>query len=63
MVKDKAWASKGKHYADDRIHTLDELRKLVLYPDRRMKAIVFTQLHQEYVWVHGTISNGGISSQ
>jgi hypothetical protein len=33
---------KGKKYADDRIPTLDELKKLVEYPDRRIKAIVYT---------------------
>jgi hypothetical protein len=33
---------RGKKYADDRIPTLDELKKLVEYPDRRIKAIVFT---------------------
>jgi hypothetical protein len=33
---------KGKKYADDRIPTLQELRKLVEYPDRRIKAIVYT---------------------
>jgi hypothetical protein len=33
---------KGKKYADDRIPTLDEIRKVVEYPDRRIKAIVYT---------------------
>jgi integrase len=40
--KIKRGLPKGRHYADDRIPTLDEIRKLVEYPDRRMKAIIFT---------------------
>ena len=33
---------KGKNYADDRIPTTDEMTKLLEYPDRRIKAIVYT---------------------
>jgi integrase len=33
---------RGKKYADDRIPTLEELKRLVEYPDRRIKAVVFT---------------------
>jgi hypothetical protein len=33
---------KGKKYADDRIPTLEEIRRVVEYPDRRIKAIVYT---------------------
>jgi hypothetical protein len=33
---------KGKKYADDRIPTLEEIRKIVEYPDRRIKSIVYT---------------------
>ncbi|MGC1932221.1 MAG: hypothetical protein WA667_24885, partial [Candidatus Nitrosopolaris sp.] len=33
---------KGKKYADDRIPTIEEIRKVVEYPDRRIKAIVYT---------------------
>jgi integrase len=40
--KIKRGLPRGRHYADDRIPTLEEIRKLVEYPDRRMKAIVYT---------------------
>ncbi len=33
---------KGKKYADDRIPTIEEIQKLVEYPDRRIKAIACT---------------------
>ena len=33
---------KGKKYADDRIPTIEEIRKVVEYPDRRIKAIIYT---------------------
>ena len=33
---------RGKKFADDRIPTLPELKKLIDYPDRRIKAIVYT---------------------
>ena len=36
------WVPKGKKYADDRIPTVEEIRKVVEYPDRRIKAIVCT---------------------
>ena len=34
--------SRGKRYANDRIPTLTEVRKIVEYPDRRIKPIVYT---------------------
>jgi hypothetical protein len=33
---------KGKKYADDRLPTTEETRKLLQYPDRRIKAIIYT---------------------
>ena len=33
---------KGKKYADDRIPTIQEIKKVVEYPDRRIKGIVYT---------------------
>jgi hypothetical protein len=33
---------RGRQYADDRIPTIEELTKLLEYPDRRIKAIVYT---------------------
>lgn len=33
---------KGKRYADDRAPTIEEIRKIIEYPDRRMKPITYT---------------------
>jgi integrase len=35
---------KGKNYADDRIPTDEEIQKILDYPDRRIKAIVYTMI-------------------
>ena len=32
---------KGRDYADDRVPTIEEMQKLLEYPDRRIKAIVY----------------------
>jgi hypothetical protein len=36
--------SKGRRYTDDRAPTLEEIKKLCGYPDRRIKAIVYTMM-------------------
>jgi integrase len=33
-----------KNYAEDRIPTIEEIRKLLEYPDRRIKAVVYTMI-------------------
>jgi integrase len=33
---------RAKNYADDRIPSIDEIRRLLEYPDRRLKAIIYT---------------------
>jgi hypothetical protein len=33
---------RGKRYADDRAPTIEEIHKIIKYPDRRMKPIVYT---------------------
>jgi integrase len=35
---------KGRRYTDDRAPTLEEIKKLCEYPDRRIKAIVYTMV-------------------
>jgi hypothetical protein len=33
---------KGRKYADDRAPTIEEIRKITQYPERGLKAIVYT---------------------
>jgi integrase len=42
MEEDNPRPLKRQKYADERIPTLEEIRKVVEYPDRRIKAIVYT---------------------
>ena len=35
---------KGKRYADDRAPTLEEIREITEYPDRRIKPIVYVMI-------------------
>jgi integrase len=35
---------RGRKYAEDRVPTIEEIRKIIEYPDRRIKAIVFTMV-------------------
>jgi hypothetical protein len=34
--------SKIRRFADDRARTIEEIRKIAEYPDRRIKAVLFT---------------------
>jgi hypothetical protein len=35
---------RGRRYADDRAPTLEEIRKLCDYPDRRIRSLVYTMV-------------------
>jgi hypothetical protein len=46
---------RGKRYADDRAPTLDEIHKIIEYPDRRIKPIVYAMASSEIrvgAWDH-----------
>jgi hypothetical protein len=49
-----------KQHGDDRAPTLDELRELVKYPDRRVRPIVLVMLSSGLGPDLGTILNGNI---
>jgi hypothetical protein len=42
VEEDNSRSSTGRRYADDRIPTIGEIRMMSEYPDRRIKAIVYT---------------------
>ena len=54
---------RAKRYADDRAPTLDEIRKITEYPDRRIKSIVYTMASSGIRSALGIISNGVMSFQ
>ena len=39
---------KARRYADDRAPTLEQIQKIVQYPDRRIKPIVYTMVFYKY---------------
>jgi hypothetical protein len=51
---------KGKKCADDRAPTIEEIRKIVDYPDRRIKPIVYTMVSSGKDLAHGIIYNGSM---
>ena len=44
---------RGRRYANDRAPTLEEIKKVLSYPDRRIKPIIYTMISSG--WVHGII--------
>ena len=42
MEEDQRELPRGRKFADDRAPTIEEIHRLIEYPDRRIKAIVFT---------------------
>ena len=54
---------KGRRNANDRVPTIEEIQRIVEYPDRRIKPIVYTMASspwhlQESDWVPGVTLNG-----
>jgi len=56
---------KGRQWADDRAPSMDEIRKLCEYPDRRIKPLVYfiQSVHPALSWEHGIIFDGSTSRQ
>jgi len=44
MEKNKLGLPKEKKYAEDRAPTIEEIQKLLEYPDRRIKVIILTMI-------------------
>jgi hypothetical protein len=55
---------RGKKFADDRAPTMEEIRRLIEYPDRRiMGELSLLCVLPGFVWAHGTTYVGVISYQ
>ena len=55
---------KASRFADDRVPTLEEIHRIIEYPDRRIKSLLFIQCYREVcVLKHGINCVGTISSQ
>jgi hypothetical protein len=56
-------ASKGERYADDRASTIELIRKIVEYPDRRIKPIVYVMIFSGIRAGAWDYLNGGMFSR
>ena len=54
---------KEKKYAEDRAPTIEEIQKILEYPDRRIKVIILTMISCEMRLEHGMIFNINIYNQ